>query len=64
MNYNTVANSHNSETPMTIKSNRQIAQEDNVMGWLIILMMVMFVTATCQASQNQATQETQATETK
>jgi len=49
---------------MTIKSNRQIAQEDNIMGWLIILMMVMFVTATCQASKNQATQETQATETK
>ena len=49
---------------MTIKSNRQIAQEDNVMGWIIILMMVMFVTTTCKASENQATQETQATEIK
>jgi|9_EtaG_2_1085328.scaffolds.fasta_scaffold03538_2 hypothetical protein len=49
---------------MTIKSNRQIAQEDNIMGWIIILMMVMFIGATCKASENQATQETQATETK
>ena len=39
-------------------------QEDNIMGWLIILMIVLFVGATCRASQNQATQETQTSETK
>ena len=38
-------------------------QEDNIMGWLIILMIVLFVGATCGASQNQTTQETQTSET-
>ena len=28
-------------------------QEENIMGWLIILMIALFVGATCQASQNQ-----------
>ena len=49
---------------MTIKSNRQIAKEDNIMGWLIVLMIALFVGATCQASQNQTTQETQTSEIK
>ena len=39
-------------------------QEDNIMGWLIILMIALFVGATCQASQNQTTQETTTSETK
>ena len=49
---------------MTIKSHRQIAREDNIMGWLIILMMALFVGATCQASQNLKAQETQTLENK
>ena len=39
-------------------------QEDNIMGWLIILMITLFVGATCQASQNVQAQETQTQETK
>ena len=39
-------------------------QEDNIMGWLIILMIALFVGATCQASQNQKAQETQTSENK
>ena len=34
-------------------------QEDNIMGWIIILMVVMFVSATCQAKENLKTQQTQ-----
>ena len=48
---------------MTIKTREQIAREDNIMGWLIILMIALFVGATCKASQNiessETTQETQ-----
>ena len=39
-------------------------QEDNIMGWLIIMMIVLFVGATCQASQNLKDLETQTSETK
>ncbi len=49
---------------MTIKSNRQIANENNIMGWLIILMMVMFIGATCKASENQQSQDPPTLETK
>ena len=49
---------------MAIKTNRQIAQEDNIMGWLIILMMVTFVTATCKASETQKTETTPTMEIK
>ena len=49
---------------MTIKSNRQIAREDNIMGWLIILMIVLFVKATFQASQNSQNQDPPTLETK
>ena len=44
---------------MNIKTREQIAREDNIMGWLIILMIALFVGATCQASQNLEAQETQ-----
>ena len=44
---------------MNIKTREQIAREDNIMGWLIILMIALFVGATCQASQNLKAQETQ-----
>ena len=37
-------------------------QEDNIMGWLIILMIALFIGATCQASQNLKAQETQESE--
>ena len=33
-------------------------QEDNIMGWLIILRIALFIGATCQASQNLKAQET------
>ena len=49
---------------MKIKTREQIAREDNIMGWLIILMIVLFVGTTCRASQNQTIQETQTSETK
>jgi hypothetical protein len=39
-------------------------QEDNIMGWLIIMMIVLFVGATCQASKNLKAQESQAQEGK
>ena len=32
-------------------------KEENIMGWLIILMIVLFVGATCQASQNAKARE-------
>ena len=48
---------------MSIKTREQIAREDNIMGWYIILMIVLFVGAICKASQNiessETTQETQ-----
>lgn len=47
---------------MTIKTNAEIAREDNIMGWIIILMIVGFVTATCKASKNADARETQAQE--
>ena len=37
-------------------------QEDNLMGWLIIMMIALFVGATCKASQNIKHQETQESE--
>jgi hypothetical protein len=43
---------------MTIKTNAQIAREDNIMGWYIILMIVLFIGATCKASQNVESSET------
>ena len=39
-------------------------QEDNIMGWLIIMMIVLFVGATCQASKNLKAKETQTQESK
>lgn len=49
---------------MNIKTREQIAKEDNIMGWILILTIVLFVGATCQASKNQKAQETQTSETK
>ena len=48
---------------MTIKTREQIAREDNIMGWILILTIVLFIGATCKASQNIATQS-QTSETK
>ncbi len=48
----------------TVKTNAQLAREDNIMGWLIILMMVMFIGATCKASENQQSQNPETLETK
>ena len=39
-------------------------QEDDIMGWLIIMMIALFVGATCQASQQLKALETQTSETK
>jgi hypothetical protein len=39
-------------------------QEDNIMGWLIILMITLFVGATCKASQNSQSQDPPTMETK
>ena len=49
---------------MTIKTNAQIAREDNIMGWILILTIVLFIGATCKASQNINQQETQTQESK
>ena len=37
---------------MKIKTKEQIAREDNIIGWILILTIVLFIGATCKASQN------------
>ena len=39
-------------------------QEDSIMGWLIIMMIALFIGATCQAHENLKTHNAQQQETK
>ena len=41
-----------------MKTREQIAREDNIIGWFIILTMALFIGATCKASQDLKESET------
>ncbi len=49
---------------MNIKTNQEIARENNIMGWIIILMIALFIGATYQASQNLKAQNPETLEIK